>query len=162
VVKLPSGRNGRARREPIRLTALAFAKRNAGSENRPQFPPLLTLRAHRLDPCFVSGKKAAFAQKGTNFAKNLYSALPRYAGCARSASLREPPTVPHPHRGSGPTFRTKHSFEAARAFVGAQGVRVRSTTGERVAATQGWTKDGYTPTIVFSSATREGSACLAC
>ena len=70
--------------------------------------------------------------------------------------------VPHPNRGSGPTFRTKHSFEAARCFVGEQGVRFRSTTDEPVTATQAWTKDGHTPTIAFTSVTREGSACLAC
>jgi hypothetical protein len=70
--------------------------------------------------------------------------------------------VPHPNRGSGPTFRTKHSFDAARAFVGAAGVRFRSTTSERVTATQAWTRDGYTPTIAFQAATGHGSACVAC
>jgi hypothetical protein len=70
--------------------------------------------------------------------------------------------VPHPHRGSGPTFRPKHSFAAARAFVGAEGVGFRSTTGEKVTATQASTKDRQTPTIAFHAATVTTSVCRAC
>jgi hypothetical protein len=46
--------------------------------------------------------------------------------------------------------------------VGTLGVRFRSSTGEKVTATQGWTKDGYTATIIFGGATPHGSACVAC
>jgi hypothetical protein len=70
--------------------------------------------------------------------------------------------VPHPDRGSGPAFPTKHSFAAARAFVGKQGVRLRSTTGKEVTATQAWTQHGDTPTIAFQAAQVHASACIAC
>jgi hypothetical protein len=70
--------------------------------------------------------------------------------------------VSHPNRGSGPTFLPKHSFDSARAFVGMHGIRFRSTTGDKVTAIQGWTKDGHTPTIAFQGAAGEGSVCLAC
>jgi hypothetical protein len=61
-----------------------------------------------------------------------------------------------------PTSNLSILRQAAHAFVGAAGVRFRSTTGEKVTATQGWSKDSYTPTIAFQAATSDGSACLAC
>ena len=70
--------------------------------------------------------------------------------------------VAHPNRGSGPTFRTKHAFDMAYAFVGPRGITFQSTPGERITARQGWTKDGQTPTIVFHGKTRHGSVCVAC
>ena len=69
----------------------------------------------------------------------------------------------HPNGGSGPTFRTKHSFAKAREFVGTKGVTFRSTTGERIRATQRYTRDKATPTIVFmGERNRHGSVCPAC
>jgi hypothetical protein len=68
----------------------------------------------------------------------------------------------HPGGGSGSTFSTTHSFAQARAFV-AKGRTFRSTTGERIKATQSLAKDGLTPTIVFTGErTRHGSVCWAC
>jgi hypothetical protein len=37
-----------------------------------------------------------------------------------------------------------------------------STTGQIITATQGWTKDGQTPTIVFKGEINHGSVCEAC
>jgi hypothetical protein len=71
-------------------------------------------------------------------------------------------SVPHPNGGLGSTFRTRNAFDKSRTFVCPHGVEFRSTTGEKITATQGWTRDGQTPTIVFRGKTRHGSACIAC
>lgn len=69
----------------------------------------------------------------------------------------------HPNGGQGNRFSTKHSFSEAYAFVGKNGTAFSSTTGERIRARQGTTRDGETPTIVFmGEKNRHGSVCHAC
>jgi hypothetical protein len=74
----------------------------------------------------------------------------------------------HPYGGSGPEFYPTHSFDAARNFVGKQGVSFRSTAGKSITAVQSWTDDRQTPTIVFMGKNvfmrkkRLGSTCVAC
>ncbi len=69
----------------------------------------------------------------------------------------------HPNGGSGGTFKTHQTFAATYSYVGKHGVRFRSTTGERITASQGVAQDRKTPTIVFTGEkNRHGSACQAC
>jgi len=69
--------------------------------------------------------------------------------------------MPHPSGGSGSRFSTSHSFDETRRFVG-DGVRFLSTTGERITASQGFSKNGD-PTIVFKGERRvHGNVCQAC
>jgi len=69
----------------------------------------------------------------------------------------------HPDGGSGTRFRTNSSFAQAYAFVGEKGVTFRSTTGERIKATQSVARDRMTNTIVFTGErNRHGSVCASC
>ena len=69
----------------------------------------------------------------------------------------------HPNGSQGNKFYPKHSFGQAYTFVGIQGVKFRSTTGEHIQARQGLARDGVTLTIVFiGERNRHGSACKAC
>ena len=69
----------------------------------------------------------------------------------------------HPDGGSGSGFPTNSSLAKVYAFVVADGVTFRSTTGERINATPGRTRDGKTKTIVFmGERNRHGSACASC
>ena len=69
----------------------------------------------------------------------------------------------HPAGGLGNTFETRHPFGQACAFVGTDGLRFSSTTGEQITAKQGLAEDGKTHTIVFNGErNRHGSACKAC
>jgi len=68
----------------------------------------------------------------------------------------------HPNGGLGHAFYPEHSFDEARNFIGTQGIGFRSTDGEKITATQSWTSDRQTPTIVFTGKTRLGSTCVAC
>lgn len=69
----------------------------------------------------------------------------------------------HPNGGQGNRFNTTHSFTQAYAFVGAEGVKFLSTTGEHIYAKQGMARDGETQTIVFiGERNRHGSTCKAC
>lgn len=68
--------------------------------------------------------------------------------------------VPHPTGSSGSKFTTNHSFAKAYASVGSKGLSFLSTTGEKIEAKQGRTRDGSTQTIVFSGErNRHGSVC---
>lgn len=68
----------------------------------------------------------------------------------------------HSKGGSGSSFRTKHAFAGARAFVSGTGVSFPSTTRETITAVKGFARDG-TPTIVFhGERNRHGSVCQAC
>ena len=69
----------------------------------------------------------------------------------------------HPNGGSGGKFNAKHSFLEAYGFVGPQGVKFASTTGEQITATQALARKKTTPVIVFQGErSRHGSACKAC
>jgi len=71
--------------------------------------------------------------------------------------------MPHPDGGRGNHFSTKHSFEQAYKYVGADGVSFKSTTGENMRATHGWTQDKQHMTIVFiGERTTHGNVCSAC
>lgn len=69
----------------------------------------------------------------------------------------------HPNGGLGNTFKTRHTFAEAYAFVGTNVPRFHSTTGEEITAEQGLAGDGITDTIVFvGERNRHGSVCEAC
>ena len=69
----------------------------------------------------------------------------------------------HPQGSSGSKFGAKHAFSEAYAFVGQRGITFSSTTGEQITATQGFTRDKTTITIVFQGQrNRHGSVCKAC
>jgi hypothetical protein len=69
----------------------------------------------------------------------------------------------HPNGGAGNTFETLHTFTEAYNYVGKHGIRLRSTTGEKLTITRGVARDEETPTIVFvGERNRHGSACRAC
>lgn len=69
----------------------------------------------------------------------------------------------HPKGGSGNKFRTKHTFAQAYSMVGEKGLSFRSTTGEKISASQGLAGDGETATIVFvGERNRHGNVCRAC
>ena len=69
----------------------------------------------------------------------------------------------HPHGGRGNKFTTKNSFTQVFKYVGPNGVSFKSTTGEKIFARHGKTRDGLTDTIVFMGERhRHGSACEAC
>lgn len=72
--------------------------------------------------------------------------------------------MPHPEGGQGNSFRTNHTFEEVYQYVGRQrSLDFPSTTGEKIAAKQGTTKDGATPTIMFiGENNRHGNVCPAC
>jgi hypothetical protein len=74
------------------------------------------------------------------------------------------PKMAHPSGGSGGTFNTHQTFANAYSYVGKHGIRFRSTTGQRITATQGEVRSGNTPTIVFTGddGIRHGSVCSAC
>jgi hypothetical protein len=48
---------------------------------------------------------------------------------------------PDSRKKAGP-FETAHSFSTAYRFVGPEGARFRSNTGEKIEAKQGYTRDG--------------------
>lgn len=69
----------------------------------------------------------------------------------------------HPDGGRGNTFKSKYTFAQAFRYVGLHGVSFISTTGEKIFARHGKTRDGLTDTIVFMGERhRHGSACEAC
>jgi len=69
----------------------------------------------------------------------------------------------HQNGGQGNRFNPKHSFAQSYAFIGTQGVKFRSTTGEYIYARQGLARDGATTTIVFiGERNRHGGTCRAC
>jgi len=71
--------------------------------------------------------------------------------------------MPHPDGGRGNSFGTEHTFEEAVKYVGSQGVSFKSTTGEKIRATLGWTRDGQHRTIVFmGERSRHGNVCSEC
>ena len=75
---------------------------------------------------------------------------------------KEEKSMSHPSGGMGNTFRTEHSFSEAYIHVGT-GITFRSTTGEKITATQGLAGDGMTKTIVFVGERSEhGHVCKAC
>jgi hypothetical protein len=69
----------------------------------------------------------------------------------------------HPKGGSGTRFNPQHSFPDAYAFVGAAGVTINSTTGERIVVRRGIAGDVETTTLVFTGEKNvHGRACKAC
>ena len=71
--------------------------------------------------------------------------------------------MPHPNGGRGNYFNPKHTFDEAYHFVGNRAFTFFSTTGEKITATRGTTKDGNTDTIVFDGVkSRHGNVCHAC
>jgi hypothetical protein len=69
----------------------------------------------------------------------------------------------HPSGGHGNAFQTKHDFEKALVYVGSNGVDFKSTTGEKIHATQSFARDGITPTITFTGKkSRHGNVCADC
>lgn len=69
----------------------------------------------------------------------------------------------HPLGGQGNYFSPVHTFEQAYEYVGPGSVTFNSTTGERISAKRGRTKDDRTTTIVFEGEnSRHGNVCHAC
>ncbi len=68
----------------------------------------------------------------------------------------------HPMGGFGSRSITTHSFKQAHAFVGSNGLKFPSTTGEQITASRGFSRDMTTETIVFvGERNRHGSVCEA-
>lgn len=71
--------------------------------------------------------------------------------------------MPHPNGSMGNALPVVHSFAQTYAHVGRTGVAFLSTTGETITATQGFARDGVTPTIVFQGQNHvHGRVCAAC
>jgi hypothetical protein len=69
----------------------------------------------------------------------------------------------HPDVGRGNFFKTYHSFQQAFDFVGLNGIDFKSTTGERIIASQSYASDSATPAITFNGEnSRHGNVCAAC
>ena len=69
----------------------------------------------------------------------------------------------HPSGGYGRNFKPVHTFDQAYVYVGEGKVTFTSTTGERMTVRRGMTKDGKTPTLVFTGQnSQHGNVCHAC
>ena len=77
--------------------------------------------------------------------------------------MKEGNDMGHPNEGKGNTFSIGHSFEEVYEYIGPHGISFISTTGEKIFARRGLTRDKSTATIVFlGEKNRHGSACKAC
>ena len=71
--------------------------------------------------------------------------------------------MPHPDGSKGGVFPARHTFAQTFAAVGRAGMQFVSTTGERITARQGVTRDGATQTIEFDGQHGHiGKVCAAC
>lgn len=71
--------------------------------------------------------------------------------------------MPHPIGGLGTRMTLPCSFQQAHAHVGTNGAPFRSSTGEVMAARQGYARDGRTPLIVLVGERGvHGRVCPAC